>query len=299
VNVALRSARPADYEAIAAWIPDAEACLRWAGPRVAFPFSAAQLPHLLSVDGCASYCWSDGGSAACGFGQHWPHESGAVHLGRIIVSPALRGRGLGRELCRQLCARAIESAGASTVTLNVYRDNAVAVALYRSLGFAPIEARSSPEAFLMRMHAGTLRVAVAADIPSIQHVRHSVRENRLVSTVITDDDVRGAIDVTGRGWVVAFQGKIVAFAVGIAATGNIWALFVHPDHERRGYGQRLHDAMLGWLWDQGLERLWLTTEPETRAQGFYEAAGWQRVAATDRGELRYEFARAARPKTRG
>jgi hypothetical protein len=38
-----------------------------------------------------------------------------------------------------------------------------------------------------------LRKAVASDIAAIQRVRGSVRENRLVSTVITDDDVRRAM----------------------------------------------------------------------------------------------------------
>lgn len=61
-----------------------------------------------------------------------------------------------------------------------------------------------------------------------------------------------------------------------------------PDHERRGYGPSLHDTMLEWLWSTGLERLWLTTEPGTRAQRFYEAAGWQLAGSTESGELRYE-----------
>lgn len=135
-----------------------------------------------------------------------------------------------------------------------------------------------------------LRQALAADVPAIQRVRHSVRENRLVSTTISDEQVRDAIENTGRGWVIDYGGDIVAFAIGNATNGNIWALFVHPDHERRGYGRRLHDTMLEWLWSQGLERLWLTTEPGTRAQRFYEAAGWQRMGTTDSGELRYERA---------
>jgi GNAT superfamily N-acetyltransferase len=57
---------------------------------------------------------------------------------------------------------------------------------------------------------------------------------------------------------------------------NIWALFVDPEHERRGYGRMLHDTMTDWLRSRGVERLWLTTEPGTRAQKFYEAAGWHR-----------------------
>jgi len=156
VKALLRAARPSDYAHIAAWIPDADACRRWAGTRVKFPLFAAELPELLVVDGCASYCLADGDSAPYGFGQHWPH-AGAVHLGRIIVSPALRGRGYGRELCEQLCARGLSSTGAAAVTLNVYRDNAVAVALYERLGFVPVESASRPDALLMRLSVDAAR----------------------------------------------------------------------------------------------------------------------------------------------
>ena len=136
-----------------------------------------------------------------------------------------------------------------------------------------------------------LRAARASDIPAIQRVRASVKENRLVSTVITDEDVRTAIEDTGRGWVVDEEGEVVAFAIGNATTGNIWALFVHPEYEGRGYGRRLHDTMVDWLWAAGMDRLWLTTEPGTRAQRFYETAGWRLTGATDRGELQYEMER--------
>ena len=143
------------------------------------------------------------------------------------------------------------------------------------------------------MNASVLlpRQAVAADIPGIQHVRGIVRENRLVSMVITDEQVRTAIEDTGRGWVVEADGKVVAFAIGNAGDGNIWALFVHPEHERRGHGRRLHDTMVAWLWGRGLERLWLTTAPATRAQSFYEAAGWKRAPHADARELRFELER--------
>jgi putative hydrolase of HD superfamily len=137
-----------------------------------------------------------------------------------------------------------------------------------------------------------VRQAVAADIPGIQHVRRVVRENRLVSIVISDEQVRAAIEDTGRGWVVESASEVVAFAIGNASDGNIWALFVHPDHERQGHGRRLHDTMVGWLWSRGLERLWLTTAPGTRAQSFYEAGGWKQVPNVDPRELRYELERA-------
>ena len=68
-----------------------------------------------------------------------------------------------------------------------------------------------------------------------------------------------------------------------------------PEHERPGYGRQLHDAMVGWLWSAGLRSLWLTTEPGTRAQRFYEAAGWQLMGTTAGGEVRYELQRLPRP----
>jgi GNAT superfamily N-acetyltransferase len=138
-----------------------------------------------------------------------------------------------------------------------------------------------------------LRQAVATDIADIQRVRRLVRENRLVSTVISDEDVLEAIERTGRGWVVEADGEIVAFAIGNATNGNIWALFVDPDHERRGFGRMLHDTMTEWLRSRGVGRLWLTTEPGTRAQKFYESAGWCFAGVTPQGEHRYERDTAA------
>jgi ribosomal protein S18 acetylase RimI-like enzyme len=42
-----------------------------------------------------------------GFGQYWLTAPGTAHLGRIIVSPQARGRGLGRVLMQLLCAEAL------------------------------------------------------------------------------------------------------------------------------------------------------------------------------------------------
>lgn len=133
-----------------------------------------------------------------------------------------------------------------------------------------------------------LRQAVATDVPAIHRVRMSVRENRLVSTVITEADTRRAIEETGRGWVVVDGGDIVAFAIGNSRNGNIWALFVDPEHERRGYGRQLHNEMIAWLASQGVKDLWLTTEPGTRAERFYQRAGWKRIGVAEKGEIRFE-----------
>jgi GNAT superfamily N-acetyltransferase len=134
----------------------------------------------------------------------------------------------------------------------------------------------------------TLRQATRADVRGIQRVRHAVKENRLVSRRIPDDEVIDAIERSGRGWVAEDGGEIVAFAIGKAVDGSIWALFVDPPHEGRGFGRQLHDVMVAWLHSRGRARLWLTTDPGTRAQRFYERAGWTCHGPQANGELLYE-----------
>jgi len=132
------------------------------------------------------------------------------------------------------------------------------------------------------------RPASRADIPGMHKVRLAVRENPLTTSAIREEHYVPAIESTGRGWVIEEQGEVVAFAVGNSTTGNIWALFVHPDHEGKGYGKALHNVMVSWLFEQGLDRLHLATGTGTRAQGFYEATGWHFVGLNANGEAVYE-----------
>ena len=141
-----------------------------------------------------------------------------------------------------------------------------------------------------RLHA-SLRQANRTDIPGIQRVRHAVKENRLTSRAISDDEVAHAIEVSGRGWVVEVDSTIVGFAIGNAQDGNIWALFIDPEHEGHGHGRLLHDSIVAWLWSRGLRKFWLSTEPGTRAQRFYSSAGWTDRGLLPSGELRFELHR--------
>ena len=139
--------------------------------------------------------------------------------------------------------------------------------------------------------SASVRQATASDVAGMHRVRTSVLENRLVSLVLTEQDYRSAIVETGRGWVIERDGAIVGFAVGNATDGNVWALFVEPGHEGRGYGRLLHDTMVAWLWDRGLGTLWLTTARDTRAERFYRRAGWRYAGAASGSEIRFELER--------
>ena len=134
-----------------------------------------------------------------------------------------------------------------------------------------------------------LRQATISDIPGIWDVRYSVTENTLTRGRLSDEDVRREIEDTGRGWVIENDGEIKAFAIGNVESGNIWALFVSPAAQGMRYGNWLHEVMIDWLRTHNAPKLWLTTGSQTRACGFYERRGWQRVAVTGSGETRYEL----------
>lgn len=113
--------------------------------------------------------------------------------------------------------------------------------------------------------SAVLRQAVRGDLSELLRVRRAVSENRpsLLSLSIPEDQVIEALETTGRGWVIELDGVIVAFAIGNALTGSIWALYVDPPHRGRGYGRRLYDTVVEWLWSQGHDRVWLNAQPET------------------------------------
>jgi GNAT superfamily N-acetyltransferase len=137
-----------------------------------------------------------------------------------------------------------------------------------------------------------LRQATMKDAGSIWKVRYGVTENRLTPGRISDGDLRREIEDTGRGWVIEVGGSVVAFAIGNARSGNVWALFVLPEAQGRGFGSMLHDVVVGWLREQHVPLLWLTTGQSTRARGFYEKRGWQCRGLAGDGQLRYELSAA-------
>ena len=131
-----------------------------------------------------------------------------------------------------------------------------------------------------------IREATPGDIPVIQNIRRSVKENILSNhLVVTDDDCLEYISERGKGWVYLLKDKIIGFAIADLRENNIWALFVHPDHEHHGYGRMLHDNMLNWYFSQTTKSAWLSTTPDTRAEKFYRTAGWREDGFTTTGEI--------------
>lgn len=94
-----------------------------------------------------------------------------------------------------------------------------------------------------------------------------------------------------KGWIAGCDGESVGFSIADSKTNSIWALFICEEYEARGIGRDLLALAVSWLWEQGAQRIWLTTLPDTRADGFYNHLGWSRGGITDSGELKYTLDR--------
>ena len=133
-----------------------------------------------------------------------------------------------------------------------------------------------------------IREATRGDIPGLVEVRGAVKENVLTSHIPPERLVAG-LETRGKGWVAEHEGRIVGFSMADREESIIWALFLLPEWEGQGLGRRLLDRAVGWLCGEGSGRIWLTTEPGSRAEGFYSHVGWVRVGMTESGEVRFEL----------
>lgn len=136
------------------------------------------------------------------------------------------------------------------------------------------------------------REATIKDIPQIQVVRNQVKENTLSDpSLVSDADCVEFLTLRGRGWVCEKDETIVGFSIADLREHNIWALFIHPDHEGQGIGKELHRLMMEWYFSQTDHTVWLGTSPQTRAEEFYKQQGWKNVGVVNKGEVKFEMSK--------
>jgi len=136
----------------------------------------------------------------------------------------------------------------------------------------------------------TFREALLSDIPQMSAIRLAVKENVLSNpALVSQKDYEEYLTERGKGWVCEIDGSLVGFAIGDLVKNNVWALFIHPDYERKGIGKTLLTLLLNWYFTQTNETIWLSTAPHSRAAAFYRRFGWTEVGTTQSGEIRFEL----------
>lgn len=134
------------------------------------------------------------------------------------------------------------------------------------------------------------REATKFDIPQIQIVRNSVKENTLSDpNLVSDQDCEEFLTIRGKGWVCEIDDQIIGFAIVDLIENNIWALFVDPNFEQKGVGRKLHQLMLEWYFSQTQQNIWLGTELNTKAEIFYRKAGWAEIGLHGSKEIKFEM----------
>ena len=133
------------------------------------------------------------------------------------------------------------------------------------------------------------RQAIPEDIPQIQIVRNSVKENQLSNpNLIPDELVEEFITKRGKGFVCEIDKKIVGFSIVDFVENNVWALFLLPDFEGKRIGKKIHQLMLDEYFSKTKETIWLSTEANSRAEIFYKKQGWKN-AGLHGNEVKFEM----------
>ena len=119
------------------------------------------------------------------------------------------------------------------------------------------------------------------DMDAIFHVRTSVVENhmseeQLREAGITRESIADMLEQGElKGWCALAGDEVVGFSLATAATREVNALFVLPDHSKRGLGQALLDIAVFNLRRIAPGTVRLRTDPAMPAYRFYLKRGWK------------------------
>jgi RimJ/RimL family protein N-acetyltransferase len=143
----LRPRTPADCESVVGWIPDMEDLYLFSGPRLTWPLTSSQLS---AMEGANFSPWilveNDTDEPVGHFDLTL--EGQTARMGRVLIAPEQRGRGLAHVLVSIAIDQA-KSLGASELRLNVIAGNKPAIRTYARAGFSELPYPEHPNVSVM------------------------------------------------------------------------------------------------------------------------------------------------------
>ncbi|MFT6925223.1 MAG: ribosomal protein S18 acetylase RimI-like enzyme [Psychromonas sp.] len=128
----IRPATEQDLLIISGWLLSEFDAKNWGGPAIHFPLHLAQLKIDIQWHVARAYVVVDKKGGLIGFAQVF-NKFNCKHLGRIVVSPTMRGKKMGYQFMDALLNCVAEND--VSFSLFVYEHNLPAKKLYQSLGF--------------------------------------------------------------------------------------------------------------------------------------------------------------------
>jgi ribosomal protein S18 acetylase RimI-like enzyme len=105
-------------------------------PKAEFPLAPSQLQDAIAQRSDSTVVELDGEVVAFANFYRW-EAGGCCSIGNVVVSPAARGRGIGRYLIEQMSSLAFSKHQAAEVTVSCFNQNIAGLLLYPKLGFQP------------------------------------------------------------------------------------------------------------------------------------------------------------------
>ncbi len=135
-----------------------------------------------------------------------------------------------------------------------------------------------------------IRRALPEDAAACVHMRGLTRENavspeRLRHYGITEQSWAEDIRTDALpGFVCHSKGRLLGYAFGARAIGEVVVLALLPEAESQGLGSRLLALLVQELHASGHTRLFLgcSPDPASRSYGFYRHLGWRSTGTFDR-----------------
>ena len=133
----LRETVPADLDILLSWVSSEADMVLWSGRTFTWPLDRGQLESYLQNDQRRYWTGLDpeSGSPIGHASLLIDDDSAVMRLGCILLAPAARGRGLGRELISAAVRTGFEITELPTMKLGVYAHNVSARRVYEDLGF--------------------------------------------------------------------------------------------------------------------------------------------------------------------
>ena len=116
--------------------PQSEDELFFLFPKAAFPLTTSQLQNAIAQRSDSTVVELGGKVVAFANFYRW-EAGGCCSIGNVIVSPAARGRGVGRYLIEQMIGLAFSKHQAAEVTVSCFNQNVAGLLLYPKMGFQP------------------------------------------------------------------------------------------------------------------------------------------------------------------
>jgi ribosomal protein S18 acetylase RimI-like enzyme len=117
------------------WFSNEQELIDWAGPNFRYPFNLSSFAEDLKLNPLSSFALLSDESEFLAFGQFYQRLS-KCHLGRLIVSPKCRGKGIASKLMTHLCELGLKELQVKDCSLFVATHNHSAIKSYKKFGFS-------------------------------------------------------------------------------------------------------------------------------------------------------------------